>query len=80
MAKGKDLNHKKLEIIYLLNLWGHTNNTEAVRAKISQTLKGTTQPVVVCPHCDKQGGNAMKRWHFGNCKTLSKFYTADLGQ
>jgi hypothetical protein len=21
-----------------------------------------------CPHCEKEGGNAMTRWHFDNCK------------
>jgi len=26
------------------------------------------QTVVICPHCSKQGGNSMKRWHFQNCK------------
>lgn len=31
--------------------------------------KGYKQPIVKCPHCDKQGGQSlMKRWHFENCK------------
>lgn len=39
------------------------------RAKASQALRGKQQPLAVCPHCQKVGGNAMKRWHFDNCKT-----------
>jgi hypothetical protein len=23
---------------------------------------------LTCPHCNKTGGNTMKRWHFNNCK------------
>lgn len=23
---------------------------------------------LVCPHCKKEGGNSMKRWHFNNCR------------
>lgn len=23
---------------------------------------------LTCPHCNKTGGNSMKRWHFDNCK------------
>ena len=35
----------------------------------SDTLTGTTQPKVECPHCGKIGGaGPMKRWHFDNCK------------
>ena len=27
-----------------------------------------SQPKIVCPHCNKKGGNSgMKRWHFENC-------------
>ncbi len=26
------------------------------------------QELKKCPHCDKEGGNAMTRWHFDNCK------------
>ena len=28
------------------------------------------QMIIVCPHCNQQGGNAMKRWHFDNCKKI----------
>jgi len=30
--------------------------------------KGTPQQLIVCPHCNKVGGNTMYRWHFDNCK------------
>lgn len=36
--------------------------------------KGIPKPVVVCPHCGKQGGQPqMARFHFSNCRTLSGF-------
>lgn len=38
------------------------------RQKKSLALTGRSQAVIVCPHCSKQGGNAMRRWHFDNCK------------
>ena len=39
------------------------------RLGVSTSLKGTPQPVLVCPHCAKQGGvSGMKRYHFDNCK------------
>lgn len=45
--------------------------TEEEKKKISASLKGRLSPKreVVCPHCQKRGGeNIMKRWHFDNCK------------
>jgi hypothetical protein len=30
------------------------------------------QEVKKCPHCNKEGGNAMTRWHFNNCKLIKK--------
>ena len=31
--------------------------------------KGVKLDIVMCPHCGKEGaGNAMKRWHFNDCK------------
>lgn len=51
-------------------------HTEESRLKISLAKKEYNlhngiykQPIVICPHCNKQGGNAtMPRWHFDNCK------------
>ena len=42
--------------------------SEAEREKVSIALKGKLQSILTCPHCQKTGGNAMKRWHFDNCK------------
>ena len=50
--------------------------SEAHKAKISEAMKGEknhnygkTYRKVTCPHCGKLGGtNAMKRYHFDNCK------------
>ena len=38
-------------------------------AKSAAAQRGKAQPVVVCPHCGKQGGKPiMARYHFDNCK------------
>lgn len=42
--------------------------TEAERLKVSIAMLGKSQSILTCPHCQKTGGNAMKRWHFDNCK------------
>ena len=46
--------------------------SDEIKTKISKSLKGKNkgkpQKRVPCPYCDKEGGNAMKRWHFDNCK------------
>ena len=42
---------------------------EELYKKQGLTRLGKKQPIVVCPHCNKKGGNAtMPRWHFDNCK------------
>jgi len=38
------------------------------KAKQSASMQGRPQAIFTCPHCKKNGGNAMKRWHFDNCK------------
>jgi len=38
------------------------------RKMVSLAMRGKPQPLHVCPHCGKIGGNAMLRWHFDNCK------------
>ena len=43
--------------------------SEETKNKRSITMKGCSQPTFECPHCNKIGkSNAMKRWHFDNCK------------
>lgn len=44
---------------------------DIIKQKISVSQKGKpcNNPMVVCPHCNKQGpSGAMNRWHFNNCK------------
>jgi hypothetical protein len=36
-----------------------------ISGELVHTTKGR---VLICPYCDKSGGNSMKRWHFNNCK------------
>jgi hypothetical protein len=43
--------------------------SEEDRAKASASLSGRVQVKIECPHCGKVGGNAMRRWHFENCKS-----------
>ena len=47
---------------------GQTRSEEE-RAKSSASLSGRIQIKIECPHCGKIGGNAMRRWHFDNCKS-----------
>ena len=43
--------------------------TDATKQKLSDSLTGKKPQIVVCPHCNKNGGiNTMFRWHFDNCK------------
>lgn len=50
--------------------------SEEIKKKISDATSGENhymfgkkQPIVVCTHCGKSGGErAMKQWHFDNCK------------
>jgi hypothetical protein len=42
--------------------------SETEREKVSIAMKGKLQSILTCPRCQKTGGNAMKRWHFDNCK------------
>ena len=44
---------------------GHLKTIQSLGGK---ALKGTKQNKMICPHCGKSGGHAMKRWHFDNCK------------
>ena len=42
--------------------------SEESKKKKSEVLKGRPQQKYKCPHCGKNGGNTMFRWHFDNCK------------
>jgi hypothetical protein len=37
-------------------------------AKTADKLRGKKQKILTCPHCGKQGGTTMHRWHFDRCK------------
>ena len=44
-------------------------HSDETKLKMSLAKKGMEQPIMQCPHCKKIGkSNAMKRWHFDNCK------------
>lgn len=46
------------------------NISEETRNKLKLTNLNRKHTVVICPHCNKEGGqNAMNRWHFVNCKS-----------
>jgi hypothetical protein len=47
---------------------GQTNKESGHMSRLGSQWKGKTQKTMECPHCGKVGGNAMKRWHFDNCK------------
>lgn len=43
------------------------------KAKISSTMSGIKRPIVICPHCGKEGAhNNMVRYHFDNCKSIQQ--------
>ncbi len=42
--------------------------SEETKMKLSIINKGIKQKVITCPHCGKEGGNIMYRYHFDNCK------------
>jgi len=46
------------------------HHTDEAKLKISLASKNKTQKIIVCPHCNKEGGlPSMKRWHLENCKS-----------
>jgi group I intron endonuclease len=46
--------------------------SKETRAKMSESRKGKPQRILTCPHCGKQGGTTMYRWHFDKCKEKDK--------
>lgn len=52
----------------------HSDEQRAKLRKAWETRpKRDPAPLVICPHCNKEGhkGNMMNRWHFDNCKYKS---------
>lgn len=68
-AEGKAAKKKQAEELSK-RMKGKPKSEEQKR-KMSESAKKRWEniPVVVCPHCGKEGkGSAMKQWHFNNCK------------
>lgn len=66
--KGKpksDEHREKLRQAYT-----YRQKSEEELKRLSERKKGEIQPVLVCPHCGKSGGFAMKRWHFERCRSI----------
>ena len=42
--------------------------SDETKTKISLACRGKKQKLIKCPHCGKEGGNTMRRYHFDNCK------------
>ena len=58
-----------------LPLWEQNGWLKGCKRKFfdNPNIKSVKQKQVICPHCNKQGGaNAMKRYHFNNCKLNCK--------
>lgn len=76
MAKSaKASNHRNPEnnLNRSKSLTGNSNALGLIhsnKSKLKMRLAkiGSTQNIITCPHCQKSGGNTMKRWHFDNCK------------
>jgi hypothetical protein len=60
--KGKKLpEHVKQSVI-------ESNQRRAGSKHNTHKNKGQKQKILVCPHCMKEGGTTMYRWHFNNCR------------
>lgn len=44
--------------------------SEESKQRMSAIMSGRKQGILKCPHCDKEGGNVMRRFHFENCKSF----------
>jgi group I intron endonuclease len=55
-----------------LAYWYRRERSDEVNKKVSDALIGIPKKTIVCPHCNKSGGEPqMKRWHFDNCVTIT---------
>lgn len=65
--KGKK--HSKETLEKLSNAAKGKKCSEETKSKMREAKVGIVLKDYTCPHCEKQGkGNAMKRFHFNNCK------------
>ena len=68
--KGKIISDEIKEKIRNANL-GKKRSRESIE-KQKDSMIGICQKLITCPHCNKKGGNIMKKWHFDNCKEINK--------
>jgi len=75
-GKKRALGYKHTEEWNTASLGWKQGNKSRTGQKMSEEEKrlhsialiGSKQKIITCPFCKKEGGNAMKRWHFNNCK------------
>lgn len=68
---GKSINQNTSEESKLRRSNAHKGKkvSDETKLRIKLANKGMIQPELICPVCNKKGkSNAMKRWHFNNCK------------
>lgn len=63
--KRSDLSRKKISLSKKGKKFSDAHRNSLKKPKGPQTK-------IICPHCLKEGGNSMKRWHFDNCKINKK--------
>ena len=74
-SKNPDVLARQFDSYFEKTGYKHPNHNPTVRLKQIQSYKETCKirPPVMCPHCGKSGkGGIMKRWHFDNCKNVTK--------
>jgi NUMOD3 motif len=66
---GNTLRHVPKSLEFKEKLTGR-KLSESHKENISKGNLGKKQSLVICPHCQKQGGSqTMPRWHFDRCKS-----------
>jgi hypothetical protein len=72
IGKSKWTIEQKLEMSIAKKGKQFSKPNEISNKKRSDTLKGTKQPIVSCPHCNLSGGiSSMRRYHFDKCKSVN---------
>jgi len=66
LFKGKPKSEEHKKKLSEINIGKKLSNE--TKKKMSESRKGKKQKLIICPHCNKQGGTTMYRWHFNNCK------------
>ena len=74
LEKGRGMNHTgyftKEDCVKGGSIGVGDKRSRESKQKMREFHLGKKQKVVTCPHCNKQGGNAMKMYHFDNCKLI----------